>query len=495
MNQLNTKDTDNTAMPTNWTLANFEETCKPTSDGGKKTPQKAYLKNGKYPIIDQGEQLIGGFTDDTSMLFDGNLPVIAFGDHTRRFKFIDQPFAVGADGVKLITPTAAWNAKCLWYFFHAVKLEDRGYSRHFQYLRKSKLPLPPIPEQIRIVAKLDELLSDLDAGIAALERAQANLKRYRASVLKAAVEGRLTAKWRKQNSAIETGAQLLARILKERRAKWEENQLKKFTEQGKTPPKNWQDKYPEPAAPDIAGLPELPKGWAWVSLGHLAWSIKDGPHYSPKYSQTGVPFISGGNIRPEGIDFSTAKYISSELHAELSKRCKPEIGDVLYTKGGTTGIARVNTEDRDFNVWVHVAVLKLIDSLHRFYVQHALNSPHCYHQAQKYTHGVGNQDLGLTRMVWITLPIPPVAEQAEIVAEIDRSLSVVDATEKTIESALARATRLRQAILKRAFEGRLVPQDPNDEPASVLLERIRAERLPQSPSQRVRKNMVKNLSK
>lgn len=185
-------------------------------------------------------------------------------------------------------------------------------------------------------------------------------------------------------------------------------------------------------------------------------------------------------MRPSGIDFVNAKYISPDLHAELSKRCKPEKGDILYTKGGTTGIARVNTYDTEFNVWVHVAVLKLVDSVDRFYLQHTLNSPFCYAQAQQFTHGVGNQDLGLTRMVNIVLPLPPLAEQQRIVTEVERRLSVVAEVEAAVAANLKRAGRLRQAILKRAFEGKLVPQDPSDEPASTLLERIREGREPRT---------------
>jgi type I restriction enzyme S subunit len=176
-----------------------------------------------------------------------------------------------------------------------------------------------------------------------------------------------------------------------------------------------------PTSEELTGFPSLPKGWQWVRLGQLVWSVKDGPHYSPPYSLSGVPFITGGNVRPNGVDFDSAKFISPELHAELSERCKPEKGDVLYTKGGTTGIARVNTYDREFNVWVHVAVLKLADSVRPFYLQHALNSPLCYTQSQRYTHGVGNQDLGLTRMVNIILPLCNEVEQAQV--EIIRSVS------------------------------------------------------------------------
>ena len=206
------------------------------------------------------------------------------------------------------------------------------------------------------------------------------------------------------------------------------------------------------------------------------WSVKDGPHYSPKYSNSGIPFITGGNIQPTGIDFFSAKFITPELHKELSQRCKPERGDVLYTKGGTTGIARVNTYDLDFNVWVHVAVLKTTISLEPFYLQHALNSPGCYAQSQKYTHGVGNQDLGLTRMVNIVLPLCCIAEQKQIIQIADRMTYELDKIEDEIEKALTEANALRQSVLKKAFGGQLIPQDPHDEPASVLLDRIRVER-------------------
>ena len=133
-------------------------------------------------------------------------------------------------------------------------------------LNTLQLPVPPRGEQTRIVEKLEELLSDLDAGVAELKAAQKKLVQYRQSLLKAAVEGTLTAEWRKTHQPEETGAQLLERILKQRRANWEAKQLAKFQQQGKTPPKGWQDKYPEPVKPDTSDLPELPEGWVWASV-------------------------------------------------------------------------------------------------------------------------------------------------------------------------------------------------------------------------------------
>lgn len=225
----------------------------------------------------------------------------------------------------------------------------------------------------------------------------------------------------------------------------------------------------------ISGV-ALPESWEWATLGHVSWSVKDGPHFSPPYVDNGVPFLSGRNIHTDGIDFSTAKFISHDLHEELSKRCKPELGDLLYTKGGTTGIACVNTETRDFNVWVHVAVVKLVNSVSASYLRHVLNAPDCYAQAQRFTHGVGNQDLGLTRMIKIVFPVAPYDEQVEIADRIDAALEYIKRLEAWARTPANKVADLEQGVLAQDFRGELVPQDPNDEPAAALLDRIRAAR-------------------
>ena len=333
----------------------------------------------------------------------------------------------------------------VYWWLKGSKQTAESYASGTTFLELSganakKLPIPMVPlaRQGEIVAEIEKQFSRLDEAVANLKRVKANLKRYKASVLKDAVEGRLVPTEaelaHREGRSFETGEQLLQRIVETRRIQW-----------------SGRGKYKEAAAADASNLPELPEGRVWAALGQLTSSVRDGPHFSPKYADEGVPFISGGNIRPEGIDFSSTKFITPELHAELSKRCKPEPGDLLYTKGGTTGIARVNTETREFNVWVHVAVLKLMESVHPFYLQHALNSPHCYRQSQKYTHGVGNQDLGLTRMVWITVPLPPYAEQLRIVEETERRLSLIRGVEAEVDANLKRAQTLRQAALASAF--------------------------------------------
>jgi type I restriction enzyme S subunit len=176
-------------------------------------------------------------------------------------------------------------------------ISDSGLNLTHGRFLPLQVPVAPLNEQERIVAKIEELFSDLDAGVAALERAKANLKRYRAAVLKAAVEGKLTQKWRAENPPKEPASKLLARILKERRKKWEQEQLAAYKAKGKQPPKNWRDKYKEPAGPG-ANLPALPEGWCWACLSQLlAEPLRNGHSAKRSKDGTGVrtPYAHGNN--------------------------------------------------------------------------------------------------------------------------------------------------------------------------------------------------------
>ncbi|MFN7725207.1 MAG: restriction endonuclease subunit S, partial [Rubrivivax sp.] len=201
-----------------------------------------------------------------------------------------------------------------------------------QHLLALNLLLPPIAEQTRIVTKLEELLSDLDAGVAELKAAQKKLQQYRQSLLKAAVEGRLTAAWRQARPAPEeTGADLLARILRERRARWEAQQFAKFEAQGKAPPKGWLEKYPEPVAPDAGALGELPNGWAWASVEQLG-TVQLGRQRSP--DKVGgahpTPYIRAANIRESGVDLTDVLQMDFSESEKTTFALKP--GDVLLTE-------------------------------------------------------------------------------------------------------------------------------------------------------------------
>lgn len=195
-----------------------------------------------------------------------------------------------------------------------------------------------------------------------------------------------------------------------------------------------------------------PMNWPISRLGNVCSSVSDGPHVSPEYAEDGVPFLSTRNIRPDGILWRDLKFISKADAQIQWKKIKPSRGDVLYTKGGTTGIARAVDFDLDFAVWVHVAVLKLLkDKVEPVWLQEMLNSPYCYHQSQRLTKGIVNRDLGLRRMVDITFPLPPVDLQRAIasrVAEID---------ELTVHhrAHLVKLDALFASLQNRAFRGEL----------------------------------------
>jgi type I restriction enzyme, S subunit len=198
----------------------------------------------------------------------------------------------------------------------------------------------------------------------------------------------------------------------------------------------------------------VPPGWEWTRLGKLCYKISDGPHYSPQYvsRSNGVPFLSTRNVKAERFDLSDVKYVSRDDHEIFCQRVRPEKGDILYTKGGTTGIARVNDLEFEFSVWVHLAVLKVAkDIINPHYVALALNSPLCYQQSQVYTQGISNFDLGLTRMIKILLPLPPAHEQHRIVARVDELMVLCDRLEAQLTSAQSNTSRLLEAVLHHAL--------------------------------------------
>ncbi len=379
---------------------------------------------------------------------------------------------------------------------------------------------PPAAEQTRIVEKLEELLSDLDAGVAELKAAQKKLVQYRQSLLKAAVEGALTAEWRAQRrspdarirvpvtndrNAIqsadgglrnpdasiratedETGAQLLARILKERRARWEAKQLAKFAEQGKAPPKGWQDKYPEPVKPDTTDLPTLPEGWVWSSIGQCFY-VGVGATPSRKeatYWGGDVLWVSSGEVRFNRI-VDTKEKISREGLKNSSTQTNP-VGSVMLGmigEGKTRGqvaildVAAANNQNCAA-IWVSETEIP------PEYVYYWLWSR--YDETRRGSSGNNQPALNKSGVEVIPLPLPPVNEARTIVALLNAAFDQSSEQDAAITFALKQSTAQRKNILKAAFSGKLVPQDPNDEPASALLARIRAQRA-ETPNKTVAK--------
>lgn len=348
-------------------------------------------------------------------------------------------------------------------------------------VREWPLLLPPQAEQTRIVAKLEELLSDLDVGVAELKTAQKKLVQYRQSLLKAAVEGALTAEWRQNNKPTETSAQLLERILTERRARWEARQLAKFKEQGKAPPKDWQKKYPEPVQPDTTDLPELPGGWIWASVEQLCDSVRNGLSKTPNTDGLGYPIFKINAVRPMSVNFDAIKHI--EISEKDAEGYWVEVGDVLATRyNGSVDLLGVFGMIKEVPMkMLHPDKLIRMKPVLGFELgawmevcgNFGLSRKHLVARVKTTAGqtGISGEDLKKT-----PIPLPPLAEQTTILASVGEGLESIKVLETPVELSLRQSTAQRQNILRAAFSGQLVPQDPNDEPADLLLERIRLER-------------------
>ena len=204
---------------------------------------------------------------------------------------------------------------------------------------------------------------------------------------------------------------------------------------------------------DMFGDPVTnPKGWEQCVVGDVVHAAKDGPHVSPTYAESGVPFLSTRHIKPGEVVWEDLKYIDQDEANRQWKKCKPEFGDILYTKGGTTGIAARVTTSEPFAVWVHVALLKpIVKKVHPIWIEAMLNSAYCYTQSQRYTHGIANRDLGLKRMVKIQMYLPPLAEQRGFAAVVES----IDEQKARQRAHLAELDTLFASLQSRAFRGDL----------------------------------------
>ena len=312
-------------------------------------------------------------------------------------------------------------------------------------IRDLQMPLPPLSEQRRIVEEIEKQFTRLDAGVSALKRVQANLKRYRAAVLKAACEGKLVPTEASFGIPYETGEQLLARILKERRKNWAGRR-----------------KYKEPAAPDTKDLPELPDGWTWASLEQIAHSSSYGTSAKCNPDNYGPPVLRIPNIAGGRIDLTDLKFAGTDETIEDGDELAP--GDLLIirTNGSKNLIGRsavIRTRlNRATNYASYLIRFRLFGSPVLFDWVGTIWDVSFLRVwiEQRAATSAGQHNISMSVLSTMPIPLPPLAEQKRIVEEVERRLSVVEEMEAVVEANLKRAARLRQSILHKAFSGELV---------------------------------------
>jgi len=393
----------------------------------------------KY-LLNEGDLVFArtGATVGKSFLVRGKIPESVFASYLIRIELSRQ--------IK---------KEFVYYFFQSSKYWSqirRGQvgigqpNVNSQKLSRITLPLAPFNEQVRIAARLEELFTRLDAGVEGLRKVKAQLKRYRQAVLKYAFEGKLTEEWRKTHKdQIEPATKLLERIKQQRKKDL---------------------KYKELATIDISELPELPEGWAWARLNDIAEVVQGQSPPSSTYNENGdgLPFYQGklefGNLYPTPLKWCTAP------------RKTADKGDVLISVRAPVGPTNVCPEKSC--IGRGLAAIHGLDNIKSFYILYLMRA---------FENNIAGKGTGTTfkaitgdQLRGFLIPVAPLLEQDEIIRDIERRLSVAEHMERVLEQNLRTVERLRQSVLRMAFEGKLVPQDPSDEPAEKLLERIKEER-------------------
>jgi type I restriction enzyme S subunit len=330
-------------------------------------------------------------------------------------------------------------------------------------LNEQTVPLPPLNEQKRIVSKIEALQARSDAAKEALDAIPPLLEKFRQSVLAAAFRGDLTKKWREAHPEVEPASKLLERIRAERRRRWEAANPKK--------------KYVEPAPVDPSGLPALPEGWCWATVDELCTNIVDCLHRTPEYVQEGVPAIRTADVVPGRILLEQAFRVSDESYRSQVSRLEPVGGDVLYSREGERyGMAATVPEGTKLCLSQTMMMFRVAAGVVPDYFMWAMNSPWVYSLATRDVGGSTSPHVNIRSIRMFTLALAPLPEQQELGKVVQQSLAFADDVTAISSSISRQSSLLNQSILAKAFRGELVPQDPTDEPASALLERIRQAR-------------------
>lgn len=286
-------------------------------------------------------------------------------------------------------------------------------------------------------------------------------KKLRQKILDLAIRGKLVP----QDPNDEPASVLLERIKAEKERLIKEGKIKRSKKTAKTSD-----------TPHYENVPfEVPKGWVWTTLPELCTiPITDGTHKTPTYTdkEHGVPFISSKDVTSQRINWNNIKYITRELHEELHKRIAPQKNDILLAKNGTTGVAAIVEDTRVFDIYVTLAVIRPSQNIFPQYLYQVINSNFCKEQFNSRLTGIGLPNLHLVDIKKTMIPLPPISEQKRIVTEIERWFVWIEQIRQSKTDLQDVIKQTKSKILDLAIHGKLVPQDPSDEPASELLKRI-----------------------
>ena len=464
---------DGTTLPMGWELKTIDAICrKVEKTDPKQVPGKEIkyidiggIDNQLLRIVDTKSYLGKDAPSRARQLVKANDVVIStVRTYLKNIALVpdDLDGQVASTGFCVLRTGDPWLGKYLYYFVQsdAVLKEIGKQQRGSSYpavrdsdIKAQFIPVPPKQDLRQIVESIELQLGRLDAAVARLQGAKARLKRYKQAVLKAAVEGRLTEEWRENRAAFQSEADWHQQLLTTRKR----NQLSELAAKGK---KAGDKAYKVPVSIESLDatdteLEELPNGWTWATADEITIMITDGEHATPPRTDSGVPLLSARNIRDGWISFETIDHVSEETHEKLAKRLRVQEGDVLLSCSGSVGRCCVAPSDSHFSLVRSVAVLRPILKMGS-YLSYAIRSPLVQAQINSRKTQTAQANIFQGKIKQLAIPMPQLDEQKAIVAALDSILSATDEMESSLDAQFQQAIRLRQAVLRRAFEGRLV---------------------------------------
>lgn len=409
-------------VPGNWCWIHLLDAFDNVTDSKKKLTTKEYLVEGEYPVIDQGQEFVGGYTDNKDVVYEGELPIVIFGDHTRCVKYIDFFFVQGADGVKVLRPKSFWNAKAFYYALQSIEIPNMGYRRHYPLFKDFGIPIPPLAEQQRIVEQIESLFAKLDEVKEKVQEVIASIDDNVEALLYKAFTGQLTNDWRNSNIEIE---------------KWED-----------------------------------------TTLSEIVSGLKYGSSEKSDYEYKGTPILRIPNIGDGIIDFSDLKYMSEELKNSSHEVFEDDIL-IIRSNGSRDLVGKCalvpKLQERyayaSFLIRVKVTEKVLPEYLVRF-INSSMARAQMFDKAKSSSgiHNINSKELGA-----IKICAPSIKEQKQILICIQEFVNKEKRVQEISEEMLGSIDRMKKSILAKAFRGELGTNNPDEESAIELLKTMLVE--------------------